>query len=57
MATITIKNVPNEVVSEIWTSIEYSKDLKFLWKKRILNIDKIEYWDDREIKDYWKNNI
>jgi len=59
MATITIKNVPNKVVEKIWTSIEYSDDFKFLWKKRIINNfkDSIEYWDDIELNNLWKSSL
>jgi len=59
MATITIKNVPAEIIKEVWTTIEYSNNFKFLWKKRLYNDshNNIEYWDDREIDNLWKNSL
>jgi len=59
MATLTIKNVPAEIINEVWTTIEYSNNFKFLWKKRLSNDshNNIEYWDDREIDNLWKSSL
>jgi len=59
MATITIKNVPNKIVNEVWTSIQYSSDFKFLWKRRDINYNKsnIEYWDNDEVNNLWKSSL
>ncbi len=59
MPSITINNVPSEIVDEIWTSIQYTRDFKFLWKKRPVNNigDKVEYWDDNELSNFWKSSL
>ena len=59
MATITINNVPSEIVDEIGTNIKYTSDFKFPSRKRIINDKnlKVTYWDDDEISNLWKNSL
>ena len=41
MATITIKDVPSSVVSEVWTSI-YTSEVKLPSRKRVTNSENIK---------------
>jgi len=39
MQTITIENVPNEIVQEYWKTIQYSKKIKFPRHERNFDYD------------------
>ncbi len=58
MATITIENVPDEIVSIYWVKVSYDIWIKFPSKKRI-NLDKINnitYWDEDDLNNLGKSS-
>lgn len=57
MATITISNVPEKIVKQYGSSLEYSSEIK-LPRLRRKNIDdsSVVFWWDDEINNMWKTS-
>ncbi len=50
MATITIENVPQNIVEQYWKIISFEK------VKNNFNVSKITYWNDKELNNLWKTS-
>ena len=48
MNTITIKDVPQNIIKKYWNEISYD-----FFIKKINKLDKIDYWTDEEIERLW----
>jgi len=54
MNTITIKNVPKNIVKEYWTVVSYEFFVKKIYNDKK---NKITYWNDEEIDNMWKTSL
>jgi len=51
MDSIVVKNVPKNIINKFWTEISYDFFVKKI--NKINNLDKIDYWTDKEINSLW----